>query len=233
MKFFKYLSVKGRVYLILTIVLILAMCTSVILWLCSEGKEPPVQPEELITVPDETVVIREVEKLVEVEKVITAQIIEDGLRDMGKLVTAEYFFTEVISYSDQKKLFGKINLPFTKSSYLASYDGTVWAGIDFSDISVKKDDTGKNITVTLHHAEIQSVNVDKDSLTTYSEKEGLGNPTTLADYNTSLTELENTAKKKAKSRGLLDSADENAKLLIEKFIIGLIGAEYRTSFVYA
>ncbi|MCQ2433529.1 MAG: DUF4230 domain-containing protein [Clostridia bacterium] len=232
MKTFGSMSVKERIYLILTVVFAAAICISLVVWLCSRDDDPVEVPAPpVLSEPDTITITHEVEKLVEVEKVITAQIIEDGLRDIHSLVTAEYFFTEVVDYTDVKRLFG-FELPFTKSSYLVSYDGTVSAGIDCSGIHVEKNDADKQITITLPHAAVQSTTVDWDSLTVYSEKEGLGNRTSVTDYNSSLSQLEETAAKKAADRGLLTSADENAKDLIEKFILGLVGTGYETDFIY-
>lgn len=173
--------------------------------------------------PTERVVTREVERLVEVERVITADILRDGLRDMGMLITEEYGFTEVVGFSSVKKLLRTdIELGFTESSFLASYDGTVTAGADFGAVSVVKDEAAKHITVHVPHAGIKSVDVDPNSFVLYSEKTGLGNPLSAADFNQSLVELENSTREKALARGILERADENARRLIETFVGGLV-----------
>ena len=43
-----------------------------------------------------------------------------------------------------------------------------------------------------------------------------------ADFNSSLVELEASAREKALERGLLDKADENARRIIRNFIAGLV-----------
>lgn len=184
--------------------------------------------------PTERVVTREVERLVEVEKVITADVLRDGLSDMGVLVAEEYYFTEVVGFSSVKKLLKTdIALGFTESSYLASYDGMVTAGVDFKGATVIKDDEGKRVTVRLPKAELQNVDVDPNSFTLYSEKTGLGNPLSASDFNQSLVELENTAREKAIERGLLERADENAAALIENFVGGLVDLSVYTLHIVA
>ncbi len=158
--------------------------------------------------------------VIEVTKDISAEIIEDSLRDMGALATEEYFFKEVVSYQSIKK-FLNINVPFTESSYLASYEGTVRAGINFTKITVSKDDATSVITVSLPKAQILSIDIDTDSFELYSEKEGLGNPVSIRDYNNSLSELKTTAKESAIDRGVLTKADENARNVIRNFILSL------------
>lgn len=214
-----------KIYVILIALFAVAGLVVMIFGLSGRGAEETVPAP----VPTAQVTVKEVEKLVEVEKIvevekeISAEMIEDGLHDMGVLLTEEYYFSEVVSFSSIKKFFSTdINLPFTESAYLASYDGVVTAGIDFSSVTVEKNDETKHITVHIPKAEIQNIDIDPDSFELYSEKVGLGNPVSAEDFNNSLIELENTAGTKAVERGLLDRADENAKTLIENFVGGLV-----------
>ena len=216
---------EKKLYLILGIILAVALILIFAIW-GANHTTPDVGGEPVpIVKPDTTVVVHEVEKFVEVEKTFSSQIIRDGLRDMGLMITEEYYFTEVMSYSSVKKLFNNIDLPFTESSYLASYDGVVAAGVDFNGIEVTKDEETKLLCVTVPKAEIQYVTVDTDSFKLYSEKTGLGNPISLADYNTSLSELQNNARNKAVEKGVLTRADENAEILIRNFVVSLVGAD--------
>ena len=169
--------------------------------------------------PAQEVIVREkeVEKLVTVEKEISSAILTDGVRELGLLVTEEYYFTEVVSYSSVKTLW-KFELPLTESSYLVSYDGVVRAGVDLSRAAVEKDEENKRITVTLPEASITDTDIDPQSFRLYSEKSGLGNPITAGDFNNSLIELETTAREKALDRGLLVRANENAHALVRNVV---------------
>ena len=173
--------------------------------------------------PTPAVIVKEteVEKIVEVEEEITSSVIEDGLRDIGVLVTQEYYFTDVISFSSVKKLF-RVEVPFTETSYLASYDGVVTAGIDFGKVSVVKDDAAGKIVVTLPPAEILNVDVDPETFELYSERTGLGNPLSVEDFNDSIVTLESNVRQKALDKGLLVKADENARAVVRNFIAGLV-----------
>ena len=163
-----------------------------------------------------------------------ADVIQDGLNDVGVLVTEEYYFTEVVGFSSIKKLFKKLELGITESSYLASYDGVVTAGIDFTKITVSKDSELHTVEVRLPKAEILNVDIDPESFELYSEKTGLGNPISAEDFNSSLVELENTASEKAIERGILDRADQNAKTVVKNFIAGLINtSEYTVRIIAA
>ena len=70
--------------------------------------ETTVPPTKVIR---ETVIQEvEVEKIVEVEKKITIGMVEEGLHDMGVLITGEYYFTDAVSFSKVKTLFDLIKL---------------------------------------------------------------------------------------------------------------------------
>lgn len=188
-------------------------------------------PPALETDPDVTVVYRDVDRLVQVEKEITATVIQDGLNDMGVLITQEYFFTEVVSFSSMKQLFG-LNLGFTETSFIGTYDGTVTAGIDFQDIRIEKDDQLMKIKVYLPGSSVQYIDIDPNSFVLYDETSGIGNPISVTDFNRSLIELENNAQNKAIEKGLLGKADENARLMIRNFISGMVGLDdYTIEFV--
>lgn len=162
--------------------------------------------------------------VVKVKEEVTAETLRDGLRDMGLLLTEEYYFTEVVYYSTVKTFLG-LELGVTESNFLVSYDGVITAGIDFSGITVEKDEAEKIVTVYVPLPEICSVDVDPNSFVRYSEKSGLGNPLSVSDYNRSLTELEETAAQKAVDRGLLERAAENAQTVIKNFVRSLLGEE--------
>ena len=221
---------KGKLYLAAIILVAAAiLCVILVALFTRKPAAAPItpkadEPEVIIKEVEKPVEkLIEIEKLVEVEKEVTAEMVEDGLQEMGTLLTEEYYFTEVVSFSSIKSFLNSdIKLPFTESSYLASYDGVVQAGIDFSKITVAKHDDGKNILIFLPAAEIESVDIDPNSFELYSEKVGFGNPLSASDFNSSLVELENTAREKAVSRGVLDRANENAQTVIRNFVGSLI-----------
>ena len=108
------------------------------------------------------------------------------------------------------------------------------AGIDFSKITVEKDEAAREIVVRIPLPEILSVDIDPESFALYSEKEGLGNPISITDYNNALIELESSAAQKAIDRGVLERAAENAQALIKTFILSLVDAgDYTLRFLPA
>ena len=167
---------------------------------------------------DNTKPVTKTEKLyanenVEVEVVINTQIIEDGLREMGTLITQEYYFTQLEEYTNTEKFW----IFDSTASFTYSYDGVVAAGIDCSKITVVKDDDKKVVTIKIPKAEITSVTIDNDSFKKYEEKNGLWNKVTTDKFNDSMAAFKEKAKENALSRGILKNADESAEKMILSF----------------
>lgn len=176
----------------------------------------PVEKEKVVEVP------------VEVKKVITGEIIRDGLRDIGELATEEYSYTEVGTFDSQKsvQLFGyDVTVPFTQSKFIYTYEGTIKAGVDFTCITVEKVDDSKRVTVTLPKAEILSAELDENSFQLYDEKNNIFNPFSVRDVNETNRTLKQHAEEKAIEKGLLKRADANAKAMIRSFLMSTYDLE--------
>ncbi len=182
--------------------------------------------DEAVMLATTEVVQRKEEKTIVTVNVDT---IQDGLDNMGFLVTQEYYFTQVETYTKEKKIFNFIN---STSEFTYSYDGKVTAGIDFDKIELSKDEKEKKITVEIPYSRVDSVDIDTGTFQIYSEKESLWNPMNLQDYNVSLDEFKDTARKKAYDNGILQRSDEQAKELIKNFISNFPGtSDYEIEFV--
>ena len=172
--------------------------------------------------------IKEKEKKDKVVISVSTDTIQDGLANMGVLVTQEYYFTQVEKYTKEKTF---LKFIISSSEFMYSYDGAVMAGVDFEKIKIKTDEDRKIITVDMPDSEIQAVTIDKDTFKIYSEKDSLWNPLKLEDYNISLVEFEDAAKEKAIASGILGRTDEQALNLVREFISSLPNTgEYTISF---
>ena len=159
---------------------------------------------------------------------VNTEMIKDGLKEMGTLITQEYYFTQVEEYKSTERVW----IFDSKASFIFSYDGVVTAGIDCNNVDITKDDEAKLITVKIPKSDIIGVNIDHDSFKIYEEKEGLWNKLDMTKYNNSIIEFENAAKTKALNKGILNKADESAKNLIESFVNSLIeDNEYSVEYV--
>lgn len=222
------ISLKSIVYLIV-IMIVLALTVFLLFpYLTGKTEASMVPPAPT---PSPTPIVRIVtqteEKIVEVEREITSETLQDGLREIGQLSTEEYYFTIVTNYSSVKSILNH-DIGITESSYVASYDGVVTAGIDFSGVSAAKDDETCTVTVTVPKARIQHIDIDPESFRLYSEKSGLWNPISVADFNDSLVELEREAEEMSAERGILERAQDNAENVIRNFIGSLIDTSVYT-----
>ena len=163
----------------------------------------------------------EADTLIEETETISGATLEAGLRDIGKLETAEYYFTHVINYESAKQFHG-FTLPLTKASFIYSYDCTITAGVDFGTVIVNKDDEAKTIEILLPSVETLSAEVDPDSFKLYDEKNNIFNPISVENVTDSFAELVGDEEQKAIDGGLYERARANAVTLIENFV----GASY-------
>ncbi len=147
--------------------------------------------------------------------------IEYGLHDIGELATESYNFTKVETYESTKQLSG-ITIPFTKSKFIYSYNGVIKAGIEFGDVVLNFNTEDKVVTVKLPQTKILSSELDYDSFKLYDEKNSIFNPIGVEVVNESNNNLLTSAEEQAIKGGLLERAEENAKLIITNFINGYL-----------
>ena len=212
---------RNQIYIGITV---LALVVAIVLSLDFSARRKAEREEAAQTVTT----IKEKEKKDRAVITVNTKTIQDGLVNMGFLVTQEYYFTQIETYSKDKNILFVIP---TKSGFTYSYDGAVMAGVDFAGIKIETDADRKSITVEMPASEIQAVTIDKDTFKIYSEKDSLWNPLKLEDYNVSLVEFENAAKEKALASGILTRSDEQARSLVRQFISSLPGtAAYTVEF---
>jgi len=154
-------------------------------------------------------------------------IIEDGLNDMGFLITQEYYFTQIEEYTKNKE----IAFWTSKASFTYSYDGVVEAGVDFSQVKVSVDEKEKIINISIPDAEIHTVTVDEDSFKEYDSDNKFWNPIKPKDFNNAQKEFKENAKNNATNKGLLEKADTQAETIIKNFVSQLVDVnEYSIEF---
>ncbi len=144
------------------------------------------------------------------------------LEDIGQLNTQEAYVTEVNSTKDAKQLFG-VDVPFTKSTLIYSYNFKVTAGYDFSQIELNETPGGSSdkkgiVTVSMPAAQVTGTEPVKDSLKVYEENESVFNRISLSENDEALNNMRDQAEKDAVANGLLDAAQNNAKTLLTSFL---------------
>ena len=126
---------------------------------------------------------------------ITAAYISERINNVSELTTAEMLYSGLVIYSE-----GDIPL-ITKKGFSMRYTANIRAGIDFSKVTVKV--SKDKVTVHVPEAEIQSVDVDSDSIEFYDERYALFNWTDKEDVVDAISISEEDASAHADVSGLL------------------------------
>lgn len=145
-----------------------------------------------------------------------------GFEDLGELATQAAYCTEVNVTDASRKLFG-VDIPFTQSKYIYSYDIAIKAGFDFEKIEWNVD--GTTIEVKLPEAQILSSDIDMNSFKLYHEDESIFRQITMTENNEAIKQMKENAEKDAIANGLLDNARSNAETILTGFFANVYDLE--------
>ena len=148
------------------------------------------------------------------------KITEIGFENIGELATQSVTTTTVRVETKDLKLFN-VSIPLTQSKYIYTYNTTIKAGINFSDVKWQlgdTDDTSHNIYVDIPEVKTISADIDLDSFKVLHEENNIFSPITLTEHNDSLIQLRENALSDAINSGLYDRALDNAKTILTSFI---------------
>lgn len=143
--------------------------------------------------------------------------IRSEIYDIGELATIEYLYTDAGKFENPKQLFG-LNVPFTTKSFISKWDGVIKAGVKIDQIIVEINDVNKEIIVNMPKSAILSHEIEKESIETLDEKDGLFNPIKVDDIRAFDKVSKEAMEERAIENGILDKATENAKKIIEKLV---------------
>lgn len=148
------------------------------------------------------------------------KITEIGFENIGELATQSVTTTTVRVETKDLKLFN-VSIPLTQSKYIYTYNTTIKAGINFSDVKWQlgdTDDTSHNIYVDIPEVKTLSADIDLDSFKVLHEENNIFSPITLTEHNDPLIQLRENALSDAINSGLYDRALDNAKTILTSFI---------------
>ena len=155
---------------------------------------------------------------------------EIGFENIGELVTQSVYCTEVNVIQSARELWG-IEIPFTQSKYIYSYDVIIKAGFDFQDIKWNIKDN--IITVTLPKVKILSNQIVDGSFEVYHEYESIFTKISLSENNKAQEKLKQNAQNNAIKNGLYDNAKINAETILTSFFSAEYDMnKYEIKFIY-
>ena len=147
-----------------------------------------------------------------------------GFEDMGELATQAAYCTMVEDTEAARDLFG-VEIPFTQSRLIYSYDVIVRAGLDFEQIEWSVDEPNKVIEVKLPEIRVLNSELDTESFKLYLEDESIFRRISMEENNDSMIEMEENARRQAVGNGLLDEARANAEAILRSFFAGVYDLE--------
>lgn len=157
--------------------------------------------------------------------------IKNSLSDISELSTEEYSFANVGKYTeDDLKVLG-ISIPFTGSSFVATYKGAVKAGIsDIEAADVAVDDSTKTVTVTLPDVEILSCSIDPSTIEAYDQTFNPINQIQVSDVSSFLSSEEDKEEEEAKTNGTLDKARTHAEEIVKSVVSSILSGTSRDDY---
>jgi len=165
---------------------------------------------------------------VDLAALVTNEVINEKLSSLQELVTTEYIYTNAGQYETNKTqtiIKWDIDVPLTKKSFIVCYEGRIKAGVDLSMAKVEIDGEHRTIDISLPPSKILSHETFEDSLEVLDESDGIFNKITIDDYNNFVSGQKEDMEQRAIDRGLLTSADKEAKSTVEEVLSLLPGME--------
>lgn len=141
---------------------------------------------------------------------VNSTIIESRIAECSDLTTCNLVYVDLVKYTE-----GSIPL-ITKKAFSMIYQANIRAGIDLSQAKVEV--TPRTVTIHLPQTEVQSIEVDTNTLRFYDERLALFNWSHKEDIGSAIT----AAKKDAEEHANLDTLKNQARGQAEKVLTKLI-----------
>ena len=150
------------------------------------------------------------------EPEVDVSYIESRMEDGADLTTVELIYSGMLTYTNG----GRIPI-LTRNGFTMTYQATVRAGVDLTQVELEVTDT--RVIVTLPQTEIQSVHVDPDSIVFYDESHSIFNRTENSDTVNAISTAEQDVEDNVDLQELLDRSREHTEAIIRGVLEGQIG----------
>lgn len=140
-----------------------------------------------------------------------------GFKDVGELVTQEWYGRVLEDSSKNRKLFEKISIPLTNSRIIFSLDVEVIAGLNFAEIEYEQISENK-VLIKLPKTEVYKYYQVPNTYNSYLDDESLFTNITSKERHDLEDAVVEKGKEIAIENGILEKAEENAKVIIEQMV---------------
>lgn len=141
-----------------------------------------------------------------------------GFKDVGELVTQEWYGRILEDCPKDRKLFNILSIPFTKSRLIFSLDVEVLASVNFEEIEYDISNTNEKVTITLPHSKVYKAYEVQHSFKAYLDEESWFSNINAIQQQELKDKIVEKGKKQALKSGILKKADENAKNIIRNMV---------------
>ncbi len=150
---------------------------------------------------------------------VSVSTIQTIIKPASDLITGKYFYTNAVSDEDPISI-GDINLPGTTNKYVFTYDGTISAGYDMSEIKVGKVDyKNKIIRLLMPELKILASEVDENSFKIKYKSTSIFNDKDLERNSKTRAACEKRMINKAKKNpDFIKMVKNNAEVTIRAFL---------------
>ena len=144
----------------------------------------------------------------------SSALIQEQIKNVGKLVVTEGHFSEVFTYKNSKDIFGAYFTSEKKALVVVNADVTI--AYDLSKIEFEVDEVNKTLTILSIPDEEIKINPD---LEYFDVQSGYLNPFEAKDYNTIKTTVKASLLKKVEASDLKSNAKNRLISELSKFYI--------------
>ena len=169
--------------------------------------------------------------IVDEKSVVTSTQIKAQLNSVKKLITKEYIYTGAAKQEANKKWIFGWDMPFSDTTLVIMYDGTIIAGVDLNKINPAINEETHTITILVPKATILSHDLPQETIRIVDQKESLFNDISLDEYNKFVASEKPKREQDAIDRGLLTEATNEAKMVSEEFLQMIPGMDGYTLIV--
>ncbi|MCI8585804.1 MAG: DUF4230 domain-containing protein [Lachnospiraceae bacterium] len=149
------------------------------------------------------------------EPELTSAFVSGKLEAVSELTTARLTYTGLIKYSEGK-------IPFlTQNSFSMIYTAKVRAGVDLARAGIEIGEA--QVVITLPECEVQSIDIDEQSIEFYDEHWALFNRTEKEDVIDTIAAAKEDVQQNADLESLLESAGQQTRQLIKGLLEDEIG----------
>ena len=129
---------------------------------------------------------------------------------LKNLTTAQLTYHGLVEFEEGKVRF------INKKEFLMIYTAKVTAGVDFSQAVIEE--TGKQVTVKLPPAKIQTITIDPDSIEFYDIKKALFNRASKEDAIEAEKIADEDIRSSMDKQELLNTANEQARAMVKEIM---------------